>query len=361
MRLFQNSGIYAAYLPRLRSLTAGTTSFSQYTRAFLADRFGAPHFLQPVLDEHPDAFFTNGDDPHAQQLWARERGLPTSSKPDAILLAQIEEHRTEVFYNLDPLRFGSAFVRRLPGSVRRSIAWRAAPSPGADFGAYNAVVCNFPSILASYAKLGWKTAWFAPAHDPAMDRYATNGDRPVDITFIGGFSRHHQRRARLLEAVAQLGGEWNVAMHLDRSRANRLAESAIGKLLPLSRYRRPAAIRRVSHEPIFGTDLYARLSQAKIVVNGAIDMAGSDRGNMRCFEALGCGCLLLTDAGLYPEGMTDGQTIVTYSCPDDAMAKLRALLADADRRVAIARQGYHMTTTVNSKNQQWSRFTALVQ
>ncbi len=31
------------------------------------------------------------------------------------------------------------------------------------------------------------------------------------------------------------------------------------------------------------------LSNAKIVLNGAIDISGEDRGNMRCFEALGSG------------------------------------------------------------------------
>jgi hypothetical protein len=45
------------------------------------------------------------------------------------------------------------------------------------------------------------------------------------------------------------------------------------------------------------------IGSSKIVRSGAIDMAGADRGNMRCFEAMGCGALLLSDEGNYPEGM----------------------------------------------------------
>ncbi len=134
MRLFQNSGLYPAYIPRLRELSAGAESFASQLGIFLDDRFGACHFLKPVLDRHSDAFFTNGDDEQLQRQWAREHGMPAQSTLAAILLAQIEEHRTEVFYNLDPVRYPSEFIRTLPGCVKKSIAWRAAPSPGRSRG-----------------------------------------------------------------------------------------------------------------------------------------------------------------------------------------------------------------------------------
>jgi 5,10-methenyltetrahydrofolate synthetase len=75
MRLFQNSGVYPAYLPRLRELTVGATGFAAQRSAFLADRFGACHFLLPVLQGDPDAFFTNGDDEALQRQWACEQGI----------------------------------------------------------------------------------------------------------------------------------------------------------------------------------------------------------------------------------------------------------------------------------------------
>jgi hypothetical protein len=49
--------------------------------------------------------------------------------------------------------------------------------------------------------------------------------------------------------------------------------------------------------------LYELIGKSKIVLNGVIDMVGRDRGNMRCFEAMGCGALLLSDEGNYPKGM----------------------------------------------------------
>lgn len=359
MRVFQNSGIYRAYFKRLVTLRQRRHGFSEWTKAFLDDRFGAAHFLQPVLSGDPTAFFTNGDDKAAQRLWAREQGLPSGMALESILLAQIEHHRTEVFYNLDPLRYGSDFVRKLPGCVRKSFAWRAAPSPGADFSAYDLMFCNFPSILESYRARGWRAAFFAPAHDPVMNNYATNNIRPVDLLFVGGYTRHHRRRAELLETVAGLAGPYRISMHLDNSRLTKLSESPLGRILPLAKHRRPAVIRQVGQGPLFGLDLYQALSQAKIVLNGAIDMAGSDRGNMRCFEAMGCGAVLLSDEGKYPVGMLPDQTMKTWGSPQDAVQQVEALLGDAAALARLARAGHDMVTREYSKSRQWQRFVEL--
>src|SRR5690349_12985653 len=128
VRLFQNSGMYPTYMRRLRALTNGFSSFTEQINIFIDDRYGASHFLLPVLNRDPEAFFTNGDDELLQTAWAREHGLARNVSLEDILLAQIENHRAEVFYNLDPIRYGSDFVRKLPACVRCSIAWWAAPS-----------------------------------------------------------------------------------------------------------------------------------------------------------------------------------------------------------------------------------------
>jgi hypothetical protein len=361
MRIFQNFGLYPAYKARLRTLTSEERSFNEQIGAFLDDRFGAPHFLEPVLARDPMAFFANGDEPVSQRRWAREQGMPGRSSLESILLAQIEAHRTEVFYNVDPIRYSPEFVRRLPGCVRKSIAWRAAPSQGADFSAYDLVVCNAPTVLQAYRDRGWKAAYFAPAHDPVLEEYASNDDRPIDVLFVGGYSRHHARRALTLETIARLHDRFSIVFHLDRSRLTRLAESVLGRLLPLKTHRRPSAIHAVSQPGVFGRDLYAMLSRAKIVLNGAIDMAGPDRGNMRCFETLGSRSLLLSDAGRYPEGMVDDLTIRTYRSADEAAASIVHLLREPQQARRIADAGYRMVRTRYSKKMQWAEFVELAQ
>jgi len=204
MRLFQNSALYPSYLPYFDGLAAGAVSFDDRLRAFLNDRFGVLHFLQPVIDRSPDAFFTNADDKTLQAYWARERGMSSASSPEDILLAQIEHHRTEVFYNLDPIRYSSSFVRRLPGCVRRAVCWRAAPSGGADLSAYDVVVSNFPSILDDWRQKGCNVALFFPGIDPLMDQYG-RGDRPrsrATSAQSGRIPTHGPERRRRLSLPA---------------------------------------------------------------------------------------------------------------------------------------------------------------
>jgi len=341
-------------------LAQNDLTFAGQINAFLNFRESGAHILLPVDQRAELAFFTNGDDAYVQRVWAREHGLSSRTPLSDILKAQIEEHRADVFYNLDATGWGTDFIKSLPGCVKNVIAWHAAPFHNVSFAGYDMVVCNFPSILAALSEHGCRTEYFFPAYDPELEPFAMRQDRSVDVLFVGGYSRHHGRRAAVLEAVAKLAGEYDIVYHLDRSRLCRLAESPLGQFLPLARHRRPSAIRAVTREPRFGRDYYELLSAAKIVLNGSIDMAGADRGNMRCFEALGSGSLLLSDRGNYPEGMKDGQTIATYNSPEQAVTQVKTLLADSEKRLGLARAGHEMVSTRYSKETQWKRFEALV-
>jgi hypothetical protein len=360
MRLFQNSGVPLSFLIRHQAELQIAVTFKDRIARFLDQRYGALHFLAPVLDGEESAFFTNGDDEILQRMWARQMGMSRRASLPEILLAQIEFHRAEVFYNLDSIRYNSEFARKLPGCVRKTVAWRNIPLPVADLGGYDLVVCNSATLLRSYRAFGWQAAYFSPAHDPVMDEYAGNQERPIDVVFVGGYSRHHMRRAAVLEEVAGLRDRYRIEFCLARSRLTRLAETPAGYLGPLGKYRRPRDIRAVSRDPVYGRDLYALMAKSKIVLNGAIDVSGEDRGNMRCFEAMGCSALLLGDAGLYPDGMWDGETLLTYSSPAEAKLLAERVVNEWSRYAKTAEQANQMVRTLYSKKQQWCEFCRLV-
>jgi hypothetical protein len=360
MRLFQNSRYYPSLRPKLRELTRNASTFAAKIDSFINFREAGCHILLPVDQRAEWAFFTNGDDAEIQRVWAREHGLSSRASLGDILRAQIEEHRTDVFYNLDATGWASDFVKTLPGCVKCTIGWHALPYQNVSFLGYDLMVCNFPSVLDALKQQGYRTAYFFPAYDQELAPFAARENRPVDVLFVGGYSRHHKHRAAVLEAVAKLAGEYNIVYHLDRSRLCRLAESPIGRLLPLAEHRRPSAIAAITKPPVFGRDYYGALSSAKIVLNGSIDMPSADRGNMRCFEALGSGSLLLSDEGKYPDGMWDGKTMVMYNSAEDAVKQVRSLLEASERRSNIGRAGHAMLSARYSKEAQWRCFEALV-
>jgi hypothetical protein len=359
MRLFQNGGIHSSYLNRLNQIAVRESSFEGRRRQLIGDRFGALHLLKPVLDDNKNTFFTNGDDEILQRSWARERNMRNGSLLE-ILLAQIEEHRTEVFYNTDPTRYGPVLVKRLPTCVKKTICWRAAPSHDVDLSGYGVVVCNFPSILEDWRRKGCRVEYFFPAIDPVMGEYGHH-ERPIDILFVGGYTRHHKARVAVLESITSLSPKWNVVYCLDASRMTKIAESLPGRLVPqLRKFRRSKSIAQVARPAVFGRALYELIGQAKIVLNGAIDMAGDDRGNMRCFEAMGCGALLLSDRGNYPDGMVNGKTMVTYDNAEDAVNLGKKCLLNPEHVKFIATEGRRTASEVYCKTLQWRRFVKIV-
>ena len=144
-RVFQNFDAYPGYLKQIHS-RIHIDEKDLIWKALLEDRFLALHMLKPILNGI-DGMFSIAHDKQSQRSWAKAAGLKLTATYEEILLTQIEESRADVFYNLDPLRFGSDFLKRLPSKIKFTIAWRAAPSGKADFGAYDRIVCNFESIL----------------------------------------------------------------------------------------------------------------------------------------------------------------------------------------------------------------------
>ena len=359
MRLFQNISAGRRYGRTLKTLMSMETTFARKLAAFHSNAYDAAHTLGPVLAGEEYAFYTQGDNAEVQRAWARENGLPKRATLDNILLAQIEAHKADVFYNLDLDNFDDRFARRLPGSVRARIGWHAAPATRTDWTGY-LMVNNFPSILEVFRSRGLRAAYFAPAHDPALDTYAQNEQRDIDVLFVGGYSQYHSKRVAVLEAVAALNGKHRVVFALARSRLNRIAETPLGLLGPLRQYCRPERIRAVAQEPVFGRAYYDLLARSKIVLNGAIDMAGNDRGNMRCWEALGARTLLLSDEGNYPAGMVDGETIRTYRSPRHAIELIGDSLGNFAGCRCVVAAGHDMIRTRYSKAAQWASFQRLV-
>jgi len=89
-------------------------------------------------------------------------------------------------------------------------------------------------------------------------------------------------------------------------------------------------------------------------------MAGKERGNMRCFEAMGAGCLMVSDEGVYPPGFEAGRNFLSYRDPDEAVRILESALANWAESAGIARAGHAMIASEYSKERQWKAFQSLV-
>jgi glycosyltransferase involved in cell wall biosynthesis len=94
-------------------------------------------------------------------------------------------------------------------------------------------------------------------------------------------------------------------------------------------------------------DAAKKFSMSRITINASIkkDL------NMRVFESMACKTVLLTDdISTIHEFFKDGEHLVLYKDIDDAVEKARSLMADPQRRAAIAESGYQEVVAKHTYN-----------
>lgn len=361
MRLSVIESFYPAYLHQFyrKRPWLKDASFAECRLSLLEDRFDASHIFEPIYHHDPNVQFVVYNDKHSQQRWAQENRLRTRNMIE-ILLTQIEHHRSDVIYALEPSFMTPDVMSRFPGTVKKIIIWHAFPAI-ANYDGVDLVLSSHKNYLIQASSKGVATGYFTPSHDPEMSRLAYNEFRPIDISFVGIYADTHGRRNRLLQKIADLGNYCRLVFGLMHPKKRPLLNTRFLRRLPSPFPYLPRNLRRVSYGPIFGRDLYGILSHSKIVLNASADVALTPyRGNMRCYEAMGCGACLVSDEGMYPNGMIDNETFISFTDEEDAVRKIKELLQDPGRCRSIGRKAADMIETNYSKSAQWSRFKELV-
>jgi Glycosyl transferases group 1 len=361
MRIFQNIHLYAEHVAIINAKAKDGATFAERIAILKSEGLNGAHILAPMIENSDNAFLTSTADPSTQRQWALENGLSENASPHEILVAQIEAFKPDVFYTHGTGYFPETVLKRIPSLCKINVCWKGPPDFTNNLSSFKLLVNNFPSSLPKYRAMAQiETGYLTPSFDPAMEPYCFNHDRPVDVLFAGSYSRHHRRRAEIVEALSALPSNIRVALNLNFDRLTQLANTPLGLVPGLQTHRVPTNVRRINQDPLFGVAMYKQLASAKIVVNCAIDVAGADRGNMRCFEAMGCGALLVSDKGSYPPGMVDGETMVTYSTPTELVETIAALLQDEPKRARVAAAGLELARSRYGKAAVWKQFQSLV-
>lgn len=371
MKVFQCFHKYDPYIPQFEKkygIATSNLSYEEHRRLLLSDRFYATHILKPAIDFQPTAFFTLWNYPSLQLKWARENGW-NETNLKKILFAQVEQFKPDVFYTGSPIKFDAREIMNIGGTRMIKIAWFATPEKNnIDFSVYNTRFTNLPSDIKEKSETGYRSDLFQPAYDPAMDKYADSIERPVDIFFYGQYvPGYFDIRNDLINKLVKLkqAKPWNIKIALQYSiqykkpKPNNVLTRKFIRLFNMIDFP-PQDVRTNSEPPFFGLDLYQEISRSKIVFNAAVDFSGNYKVNMRNFEALGCGAHMLSDDGIYPEGLVKGRDFSVYKNFDDFIEKATYYLAHPDESKKIAMQGHETVSTVYSKEIQWERFQEIV-
>ena len=352
MKIYQTIFCYPSFNKKFQTLSQVNQlrSFEQLSELLLSSGYCYPHILRP--DSHHELFLHSPELTQLSSAWAKDMSLKQKVSKKTVISNQIEEFGADVVYFQNPYAYDAKFIKNLPGCVKAKICWSSSHISAEALEHYDLVLTSFTDYAKYLAihKINTKMFWPGVA---SSKRYADSiVSRKGDIIFAGGWSRRHQDRNISLTNLANNFGK-NLSLHLDTSKKFSWLRCLNVSSNP---FFIPEVCRSLSNDPKFGFDMIEEFSKHKVIFNQAIDIAGKDRGNIRCFEALTSGGLLVSDKGNYPPEFRESHNFVAYSGLDDLIEIMRQIIKYPERYQSIAKNGFSMIHEIYSKKIQMERF-----
>jgi hypothetical protein len=370
MKVFQSAHTFNAfnkYLEKKFEIGIKQNSFAEMQQIVINEGFNAVHQILPVLEPaNRQGFFTLWNYEPMQLQWAREQGWNETNLKE-IIKAQIEEFGGDVYYNLSPIQYTADEISQLPKKMVK-IGWFASPEKNKiDFNVYNTRFTNLPSDVDEEGKKGFRSHFFQLSDAPVFHAHTQNQNRPIDVLFFGQYlESHFDKRNGYIDELIRLQEKhgFNLVLAL---MANYKYKYLLPFKLPLALHQKfriltfpPKKVAEYSSHALFGSEMLQHIGQAKIVFNCHVDMAGDYRVNMRIFEALGCGAHMLSDSGIYPDGLNEGEHFSVYKDVSELEEKILYLLKNQHDREKIEKNGNTTIRANYSKEHQWERFQQIV-
>ncbi len=370
IRFMHMASFYPAYLKKFYADRPGLAEqdYATQYRTLMDDCFAWADFWKRNLEERggftAEEIVLNAEP--LQKRWAAEHGARYSADNWAIdiMHAQIETFRPDVLFPHDILFLTPeerrTLKRRHP-SIQLQLAWDGIASHDPEmFAGTDIMMTWLDRSVEYYAGAGFDTHQMWPGFEGRiLTRLKENGDAPewtnrsYGLSFVGSImdSRGmHQRRRDILGKVAYKHGLTLYASNFGlpalkhyEIQLKRLIKSAWqpGHIEDL---RIHGALRRRNRGPAFGLRMYGILANSKITLNSHLDGTGDRAGNMRMYEATGCGACLLTDwKPNLGEIFVPDEEVVAYRSVDECLEKIRYLEDHPEVAAEIARKGQERT------------------
>lgn len=344
MRLLLLWTYYDAYLEHFyrRFPALGRASYEQQLKAILDDCFGWPPAVARRLAEqgHETRVVIANAEP-LQRAWARENGCEfhPSRWRHEIARLQVQRFSPSVLWLGSSPEYLGDFLDGPTRLAPRTFAWIAAPLPaGFRLRHLDGILTSHDTLRQRFAEAGVDAQVVLPCFEPRILDALGEVERDVALSFTGSLSWAHATR---VEFMSRLAAQSPLQLWVARPRLLSRGWLEPGYLRLWLRGRKLAAR---SRPPVFGMEMYRVLARSQATVNVHIGIAGGLAGNMRMFEATGCGAALFTEDMPNLSDLFEPETeVVPYRSAEDLVGRVRELLGQPERLRAIARAGQART------------------
>lgn len=351
MKVYQSIHKYVPHIPAFEAkhgITDDTQlSFNELQQLIISDGYAAVYRLEPPInDSNSDVFFTIWNYERLQRLWAKEHDLSTDCSMNDIRVAQVKWFKPDVIYDFSG-RYRPDFIEKLKKDDVKAIyaLWNGVIEQNevpVTIPGYDVFVSLHRPYIDYWNSIGFKALELQPAIPPEWHNKTENTERNIDILMYGQSNKEFfKARDEIIKSIIKLKSKYNVSIKLQVSdESNDTFQEDIALIEP----------------PVYGSDLYDCIKSSKIVINKCTDNNLSFKSNMRVFEAIGNGALLLTEKGYYPEKLEPNNDYLTYDSSAELLKLIEEVLTDWNTWSVFAENAKNRLANNFSKEKQWRTF-----
>lgn len=344
-------------------------SFKEHRNRIFDDHFAWPAELSKYMNQQGiEAEFIIANAESLQKKWAEENKFSSYSAESwekEIVLEQIRRFKPDILWITSIFDYYGKFVKEALVYAKKAITWVGSPfMEEIDASGFSVLLTENPNTFQSIQSQFKKVIVTKPGFNPKILGKIGLKEKIYDVTFIGGITPIHTKRAKILAYLIKNGvnlkvfgylyeqsllkksdGLRRVARHILKHQSFHEGLYILKRTFVKTEYQYNAEIiKSVNQGPVFGLDMYRILAASRIALNIHIDVAGNNAGNMRMFEATGIGtCLLTEHANNIYELFEPGVEILTYKSKEELLGIIQKVLNKDKRVEQIAQAGQKRT------------------
>lgn len=258
-----------------------------------------------------------------QRQWAKENDF---SGEEPIWLEQIRRLKPDVVYS-HGLWLIDDETKPLVEDSCRLIAGQVGCLVGSfEKHKYDVIFTSIVPYADRFIEAGTPAHCIPLAFDPRVLEQIRPQTRFRPLTYIGGINpAHHGSRQDVINAVAS---RFEIELLIDKN---------------------------------WGLDMFEIMAQSYITINRNADVETDYIGNMRIYEATGCGALLLTNDGLNMPELFEDDEVLKYNTPEEAVELVDYYLEHREEGELIAERGQKRTLTDHTYEQRMAEIADVLE
>jgi len=330
MKILLLADYYSEYLKQFYTANnCDDLTYDEHLEKILDDYFGSfVSYYRHFKKIGHESTLVIANDYKLQNKWLKENNInieASSKTKKEVVLIQIKNYEPDVFFMGSMFDYYGEFLKNVSKVTTNIFTWIACPYPeNLDFSHVRCIISSSSKYVKTFRTKGINSEVLGAAFDAEiLEKIKTK--KLYDASFIGGLSKIHKERvASLTQLIAK---NFNIKLF-----GYGLKKTFFGLI--------QSPLEKVYNGELWGLKMYETLAQSRISLNFHIKEANGISGNMRMYEATGCGSLLFTENTTDLNSIFElDKEVIAYDSLDDLEKKLEYYIENKDEALLIAKLG----------------------